>query len=59
MKVQLKTGVLYITLNNDPTEVSVPALRPEVLHGGVSLVGGQDGDLLSVRPFSGGDDFVL
>lgn len=38
---------------------SVPALRFEVLHSCVSLVGGQDGNLLTIRSFSGGDDFIL
>lgn len=33
--------------------LSVPALRFEVLHGRVSLVGCQDGNLLAVRSFSG------
>lgn len=38
---------------------SIPALRFEVLHSCVSLVGGQDGNLLTIRSFSGGDDFIL
>lgn len=38
---------------------NTPALRFEVLHGRVSLVGREDGNLLAVRSFSGGDDFIL
>lgn len=36
-----------------------PALRFEVLHSGVGLVGGQDGDLFAVGSFSSGDDLIL
>lgn len=38
---------------------SIPALRFEVLHRSVGLVGDQDGDLLTVRSFGSGDDFIL
>lgn len=38
---------------------SVPALRFEVLHGRVSLVGCKDRNLLSVRSFSSWNYFIL
>lgn len=38
---------------------SIPALWFEVLHRSVGLVGHQDGDLLTIRSFGSGDDFIL
>lgn len=39
--------------------VNIPALWSEVLYSCVGLVGGENGNLLTIRTFGGGDDFIL
>lgn len=59
LKMGRTTSIIFHSNWRPYLMLSVPALRFEVLHGRVSLVGCKDGNLLAVRSFSGWNDFIL
>lgn len=51
--------VCVFKMNLSDWSAHSPTLRFQVFHSGVSLVGGEYGNLLAVGSFGRGDDFVL